>query len=285
MDCRWTLCVLAGVVFSGVGCVHTGGALFGKNGSTLPGHEPSGEAPRVVYVWPWGEREEPHKFKPGSFVTVGNQRELAANHPDRSPTEREQLRDQARRAYLRALEVDPKYLPAHVALAKLHEAQEEHAKALEIYRKAAKLHPKDVQLCIEIGMYQARHKQWDEAIVQFRKANQLDPDNRQCTRLLGHCLARAGHCEESLVCLKKVMSEAEAHYTIARMLHHVQKDDLSRKYLNQAIQANPALQPAHELLAELNRPVSADQQTLMPVRYDEVMPPGNAPVQPAPGKL
>jgi tetratricopeptide (TPR) repeat protein len=197
------------------------------------------------------EAEHPKELKPATLVAYATLKERSAMDAEQSQADREGLREAARQAYLRALEMDSKYIPAHIGLANWYDANGNHAKALATYQQAAKLAPKDKGLLFQLGMCHARHKDWEPAIDNLRKAHELDPDNRQCAKTLGLCLARAGRYDESLATLEKVEGKAEAQCTVARMLHHMNQDEASRQQAELALQSNPNLAQAHELLEEL----------------------------------
>jgi hypothetical protein len=71
--------------------------------------------------------------------------------------------------------------------------------------------------------------------------------------MTGFMLARAGRTAESLAELRKCMGEAEAHYDLARMMHHLRQSDACQGELRLALQADPAFGPAREFLAELGQ--------------------------------
>jgi len=208
--------------------------------------------------------ERPRELKPATLVAYANLKEQSAADPEVSQVDRERMREAARQAYLRALEIDPKFVPAHVGLANWFDTAGNHAKAVATYQQVVKLAPKDKVAWYQFGMCSARHKDWDPAIENLRKANELDPDDRQVAKTLGLCLARAGRYDESLACLEKVVGKAEAHCTVARMLHHLQQDDASRHELQLALASNPNLAEARELLDELEGRTPAETATAKP---------------------
>jgi tetratricopeptide (TPR) repeat protein len=184
-------------------------------------------------------------------VEYGRFREEEANAPGRPPAERELLLDQARKMYQQALQVDPKNLPAFLALARLYSARGDHDRAVTTYQKAVKAHPKEAAVWSELGMCHARQKEWEPALRCLRKAVDLDPENRQAAHNLGYCLARSGRFEESLACFTRTDGEAKAHYNVARMLLHMQENDRSRHHLRMALQKDPHLLAAQQLLAQI----------------------------------
>jgi tetratricopeptide (TPR) repeat protein len=243
MDCLRALCAAAlCLVASGCGLPvwpNTSGPANAKLPENVPPHPEDLEA------------EHPKELKPATLVAYAALKERSAVDAEQSQNDRERLREAARQAYLRALELDPKYIPAHIGLANWYDTAGNHEKALATYAQAAKVAPKDKGLWFQLGMCHARHKEWDLAIESLRKAHELDPDNRPCTKTLGLCLARAGRCDESVNCLEAVESKAEAECTVARMLHHMNQDEASRQHAQLALQSNPTLTEARELLEEI----------------------------------
>jgi lipopolysaccharide biosynthesis regulator YciM len=240
MDCPRALFVAAFCLGMAVGC------------DTIPLRPSSSKVPDSVPPHPEDlEAEKPRELKPATLVAYANLKERSAAEPTQTQADRDRLREAARQAYLRALEIDPKYVPAHVGLANWYDEVGNHAKALATYQQAAKLAPKEKGVWYQLGMCHARHKDWEPAIDNLRKANELDPEDRQVAKTLGLCLARAGHYDESLACLEKVVGKAEAQCTVARMLHHMKQDDASKQQAQVALQSNPDLSEARELLDEL----------------------------------
>jgi len=261
MDCRKTLCAAAWLFCAVAGC--TPNKLMpvwpGGDALTSDAYKP----PKMA-----GEPEEyePVKeLKPKTLVAMAAFREQMAAEVAKTPAQREFLLEDARKSYQRALKEDPKYLPAHIGLARHWEAAGQHDRAMTSYEAALKLAPKDGGLCYEIGMCQARHKEWKPALERLKQAAASDPENRQLASTYALALARAEHFDESLACLRKLYpaAEAEAQYNLARMLHHMENDELSRRHATLAVQADPTFQPAQELLAELSLP-NTEAQVVSP---------------------
>ena len=122
-------------------------------------------------------------------------------------------------------------------------------KAQETCREGLKLLPKQASLWYELGMCQARRKQWDPAALSLKKACEFDPENLTYVNALGFTLGCAGRFDESYACFAKPLGEAKAHYNVARMLHHVKRDDECMEHLRQALMAKPDMQPAQQLWA------------------------------------
>jgi tetratricopeptide (TPR) repeat protein len=123
-------------------------------------------------------------------------------------------------------------------------------------------------------MAQARQKQWEPALAHLKEASDLDPENRSYETTYAYTLARAGKWQESYQAFCKLGTPAEAHYNLARMLHHLQQDDASREHLALALQADPNLASARQMLASLSG--TGVRQASMPDNLGAA-PPASAP--------
>jgi tetratricopeptide (TPR) repeat protein len=247
MDCLRTLCAGLGFLALAAGCDMKSFPLWPSSSpGPVAGKLPEGLPPR-----PEDLADQPRDLKPATLVAYANLKEKCAAEPDQLDIDRERLREAARQAYVRALEIDGKYIPAHLGLANWYDTVGNHGKAIATYQQVLKLAPKDQSVPYQLGMCHARHQEWEAAIDSLRKASEIDPDNRQCTKTLGMCLARAGHVDDSVACLEKVQSKAEAQCTVARMLYQMNQDEACKQHVQLALQLDPNLAKAKELLAEL----------------------------------
>lgn len=246
MDCRHVprLAVLALLPLSGLaaaGCTHE------------EAHQFINPPPPAVAAQVKKEADQPKVVpQPKTCVAAGSMFENAANEPNRSPADKERLLDQARKAYQQALDLDPNYLPALKGLGRVYTGLKDGEHVEATYQRAMKAYPKDPSLPFELGMWHARRREWDPALQHLKMALDLDPENRQCANTLGFCLARAGRYDESLAVFRKTGGEAQAHCNLARMLHHLKQEDLSRQHAQMALQQDPQLAAAQQLLAELD---------------------------------
>jgi tetratricopeptide (TPR) repeat protein len=238
MDCRAPLFValLGVVVATGAGCTPQGAPLVSSS-SRAESPPALGEGKRIP--------------KPATCVAAGDFHEQQAAGPDVSPADQSRLRETARKAYQQAISIDPDYVPAYQALAHLYTVMGDHQHALATYQKILKKHPKDAVLWYDLGMCQSQHKEWDAALESLRKAVELDPENRPYISTLAYGLARAGRFDESLGYFKRVGSPASAHYNVARMQHHLKLDDLCQHNLAIAVQLDPQLNDARQMLVQL----------------------------------
>jgi Tfp pilus assembly protein PilF len=193
-------------------------------------------------------KRDPH---PSFLVAYGDFQEREALDASHTPVEQEQYHDRARRAYQKALDMEPTNLAALQALAHLYAAIKDHDRAIATYQRAVSAHPKDAPLWFDFGAYQCRCKEWDAAVQNLRQAIALDPENRLYANWLGNCLARAGRYDESLACFRRAVGPAQAHYNVARMQLHMQQEEAARQNLRLALQADPRHEEAKLLLTKL----------------------------------
>ncbi len=191
--------------------------------------------------------------KAATCIAFGDFRAAEATNKDRSPIQRQQLSEDARKAYQQALSIEPDNMQALVGLARLYTNLEDYQHARETYELAAKKHPKQAGIWFELGMMHARKKEWDLAISHLGKAVQLEPENRQFINTYGFALCRVGKFDESFKVFIKINEPAKAHYQVARMMNHVGKNDEAREHLIKALANQPDYPDALSLLSTLNQ--------------------------------
>jgi len=198
--------------------------------------------------------------KAATYVAWAVCQERQAESTGLNSSQKQNLLDCARETYQKAIEVDPGHLPAYVGLARVYTNMNRSPMAVQTYQRALQKAPRDASLWLYLGMCHCKSKQWEPAIRSFEKARELDPENRAINQTLGLCQARAGLVQDALQSLGRVMTPAEAHYTVARMMQHIQRDDLCRQLLAYALQLNPELAAARDLQMKLDRPQNAGAQ-------------------------
>jgi Tfp pilus assembly protein PilF len=270
MDCRKAWCVSLGMVIGALGC---------KTQQTMPSsvlNAPPGQSVAMTPVVKEKElpKRDPH---PSFLVAYGDFQEREALDASHTPVEQEQYHDRARRAYQKALDMEPNNLPALQALAHLYGAIKDHDRAIATYQRAVAAHPKDAPLWFDFGTYQCRCKEWDPAVQNLRQAIALDPENRLYANWLGNCLARAGRYDESVVCFEKAVGPAQARYNVARMQLHMNQEEAARQNLRLAVQTDPRLEEARSLLAKLEG--AGIQQAGYQVAAPNQGAPGSSPVK------
>jgi tetratricopeptide (TPR) repeat protein len=251
MDCRKTLVLALGL-------------LIGVGGCTYPFARSSVNPPTS------GNEPEPMTHKASTYVAFGDFRAAAGFASENSPAQQKQFREDAKQAYLKALEIDSKHMPAYLALARLLQGCDDQAGAVAVFERALQVSGQDPALWHELGMCHCRAKNWSTAIEGLQKACLLDPNNKPYSTALAFALARAGRYDESYAALRRLSSEAKAHYDLARMLRHLDQIDLARKHVMIALQKDPKQPGAKALLDELNSKASAQQPSgIQQVGYNQ----------------
>ncbi len=219
---------------------------------------------------------DPKKSLAHVSVAYARVHEDRAAEPNIPPEAKRLFLDQARAAYQKALEAEPKNADALLGMARVAVAVEDPELARQCLTKAVQFHPKSVAVCFEVGMYHCKRKEWQPALDALGKANQLEPDNREIAKIYGLALARAGQTERSVACLSKVMGKAQAQYNVAGMLAHMNQPEQSKEHLRLALQLQPSYPAAQEMLARLEgRPSSqptAAQQGVVTAGYEQPAP-------------
>ena len=232
-----------------------------------PGCTPSSQQivnpPPQVAVETKKKKSDPPKIEPKAttLVAAGDMLRIEARSSIHTPAERDELREKARVSFEQALHNDPKNAAAQLGVARMYYDMNDHDRAVAAYEKALKQDPKNPLLLSELGMVYARSREWEKAVNHLRDALELDPNNKDCANTLGHCLARSGRIDEALAVFRKTVGEAKAHYNVARMLHHMNQDGLSRQHLDLALRADPTFFEARDMLIQLSaKPLQTVQQ-------------------------
>jgi len=239
MDCRNS--VLAAFTLAlGAGCVTT--QPITQGGASDP------PANAIVQKASDGPKRPP---LPGTVVAMAVIKEREAGNPANDAAQQIKLYDEARQYFQEALKIDPKYRDAVQGLARVYGLMADYPHALQIYRTALAKTPKDHGLWFDLGMCYSHQKDLVQALPCFQKALELDPENRRYMKQLGFTLARAGQTDQSLALLTKAVGTAMAHYNLARMMDHMGQPDQCRNHLQLALQINPNLDQAREMLDSL----------------------------------
>lgn len=153
--------------------------------------------------------------------------------------------------YTKALEKEPDNTPALLSTARLYVRQEEHDQAEEFFNKAIAVNPKDAGAFNELAMVQREQGKNAEAQASFQKAITIDPNNLLYRNNLAGSLVAMGRSDEAINQLQQVLTPAEANYNVA-FLHFSNKNLAgAQQHLELALQADPTLQPARDLLARI----------------------------------
>ncbi|MGA8442825.1 MAG: tetratricopeptide repeat protein [Candidatus Sulfotelmatobacter sp.] len=144
--------------------------------------------------------------------------------------------NEARKAYLTVLDLDPRDARAENNLGLIFESSGQPAAALEAYRKAivwqeASPHPSE-QPYVNLGNLLMEQGRAAEAIEPLKKAVTLAPDSTFCHMKLGVYYRKIGRRDEALRELKQATQldpeNAIAHYQLGRLYTDLHAMDLAR---------------------------------------------------------
>jgi tetratricopeptide (TPR) repeat protein len=153
-------------------------------------------------------------------------------------------------SFSKALEIEPKNPAALLSTARLYERQNEKEKAVQFYQKAAEVAP-NAAVFADLGNLQARNGNLVAAKDQLQKAVNLDSKNTTYRSALAGVLLDSGQTDSAMSELMQVNSPAMANYQMA-YLHFARKNvPATQQYLGNALQIDPNLKPARDLMASM----------------------------------
>lgn len=267
---RFKLWALAGAMAAAVGCrsqqTTTSGMpvppAAGGSRVSLFAPKPPGPVPQQPPIDEAAEARKKGPLKPETIVAFADAQVDAAFAGDgASSADTGRVLDEARLKYQKALERDPKNYEALRGLARLYTRAGDREQALATYAALVRAYPQDHKAAHEQALAHARFEDWDGATAACRQALALDPQSRRYTRTLGLCLARTGQAQEGFDLLGKVMPEAEARTTMAKVFADGGQADAARQQLELAVKADPAFAAAQEMLAQFTGQPAAVPQT------------------------
>lgn len=184
---------------------------------------------------------------------------------------------EAQEKYEQAVKVSPSNVTALVSLARLHDRQNRGPQAIELYQKALKTSSKNSLVLNDLGLCYAKQKQFAKAAEALREAVALQPTSAKYRNNLAAVLVEMGRSPEALEHLAAVNPPAVAQYNLGYLLVQQGQKDLAAKHLQQAIDLDPNLGQARDMLAQVspaaNSPLSEQRIAARPVSTPTVTPP------------
>ena len=162
--------------------------------------------------------------------------------------------------YEKALKIAPTNGPALASVARLHDRQNNHAQAIEFYQKAINSSPNDAQLYSDLGMLYARIGQVEEGSKKLEQAIAIRPSEAKYHSNLAAVQLDSGNSAKALETLQKANAPAAANYNMALLLVQRNQIQNAQQHLAVALQQDPNMQPARDLMTKLGG-AQAVQQT------------------------
>ncbi|MFI4874262.1 MAG: tetratricopeptide repeat protein [Blastopirellula sp. JB062] len=161
--------------------------------------------------------------------------------------------DEAANQYRTALEESPENLMALLSYARLLDRQGKSSEALEYYSKAAEKHPDSAIAMNDLGLCYLKMKRFEDAMASIFKATTIEPENVRYRNNMASALVDANRLEEAFSQLEYAHGAAAGHYNLGYLLYKRGDSQLARVHLNLAIQKDPNLKAAQQLLSILDR--------------------------------
>lgn len=158
----------------------------------------------------------------------------------------------AERQYKACLEKHPNHRLALLSYGRLLHRSQRLGDSLKIYQLAIEHHPEDATLNNDLGLCLARMGQHDEAMAHFHKATVLAPEDPRYRNNLAMVLVDAGRFEEALSQLMFAHGEAKGHYNLGYLLYRKGDTGGAAQAFEIALQVDPQLKPAEEMLRRIN---------------------------------
>jgi Tfp pilus assembly protein PilF len=156
--------------------------------------------------------------------------------------------------YRQALAAAPGDLTILVHYARMHDRAGNLGRAAEIYRQAIAAHPQEAAAYNDLGLCLARQERVTESVDCLQQAVKLHGESVLYRNNLATVLAELGRYDEALTHLNAVHAPAAANYNLGYLLHKSGKGALAATYLRRAVQLDPQMAPAHQLLAVVTAP-------------------------------
>ena len=282
---RWKTLAVASLLSAGVGCSGTGKKDL-TSGATPPPAAAGGNAISRAFA-PKPPGANAPKFQPGEPAVAEADRKKPLKAETKVAFTQAQVKaafdfqedgvanpdfarmaDDARMKYQKILEADPKNKDALQGLAELYTRLGDREHALAVHQTILKHYPADHKAAYGMALVCARFEDWPGGVAACQKALGGDPENRRYQKTLGILIARTGDLEKGFDTMARVTPEAEARFTMAKLLQDMDRPELAQQQLQLAVKADPTYIPAQEWLASFGGPPRTPD-AVQPVEYRE----------------
>lgn len=162
--------------------------------------------------------------------------------------------------YQKALTLEPTNQAALLSMARLHVRQQEYTEAEQMFGKALAVKPQ-ADVYNELATVLQKQGRTAEAQTVVQQAIATEPNNQRFRNNLAGMLVSSGRSDEAVQQLSQVFPPAVASYNVAYL--HFANQDLAgaQQYLQAALQVDPNLKEARDLMEKINSSPTA--QTAM----------------------
>jgi len=188
-------------------------------------------------------------------------------------SERHGNAEAAHRQYEKAFELAPNDVNTAIYYARFLDRRGDVGKAIEIYHRALAVEPRHPLVLNDLGLCHARQGRFQQAVPPLQGAVAAQPGNARYRNNLANVLIAAGQADAAVDTLQQIYPPAIAHFNVGYLLYRQQKTDEAVRYLMRAVQLDPNLPSAREMLAQIEtrqrtaaRPQSQDHVTVASVQ-------------------
>jgi tetratricopeptide (TPR) repeat protein len=160
--------------------------------------------------------------------------------------------DQARQLYQKALAMDAKDLNALLSAAHMEDREGKLDVAIGLYDRAVKAHPKNPTALNDLALCVARKGDLASANRILQQAIQIEPRKALYRNNAAKVLIEMNRLEDAAAHLSAVHAPAVTHYNMAVLLAERGRNDEATRAASLALATDPQMQPAQELLAQLD---------------------------------
>lgn len=151
--------------------------------------------------------------------------------------------DKSRKAYQRAIDLQPEFADAYSNMAKLFNQQGRHEDAINFYRQALDIEPDHAPYHYDLGVSQIYARQFVEAAATYERLTKLDTDDPRVWNNYGGVLHELGRNEEARRAYKKAVQinprHSQALANLGRMALQSREFEKALDYLQRALAIDP----------------------------------------------
>ena len=163
----------------------------------------------------------------------------------------------AEMAYKKALQIDPRFVPAAINLADLYRAQRMDPEGERILKSVSKAAPDNAALHHALGLLYVRQKKLDEAIASLQRAAALSPDNARYAYVYGVALNSVRRVDEALQVLERGFVANPFDVDLLFMLAVLHRDngdrDRALTYAESLVEVAPHVREFRDLLSKIRK--------------------------------
>jgi tetratricopeptide (TPR) repeat protein len=161
-------------------------------------------------------------------------------------------------AYRKAIELQPRFIPAYVNMAQLLSGLEREQEAEGFLRQGLELNPKSADLEHALGLSLVRQKKSEEAVTALAKAAELAPDNARYSYVYAVALQSTGKLDQAIEVLEDAHGrhpgDLETLFALATFNRDGGHPKEALKYARELQELMPGNPSVDQLLRELDAP-------------------------------